>query len=106
MNDRSIWAAILGLALAWPAMAQPGGAGCCAGMRMGPNNSSGWSMMTPQEREQHQAKVAGLKSVDECNAYMTEHRAKMAERAKERGVKLPEPRDSMCAPMNQTAPAK
>lgn len=105
-TDRHLLAVVLGVLLVGPALAQPGGAGCCAGMRMGPDNSAGWSMMTPQERQEHQAKVAGLKSMDDCKAYMSGHHAKMAERAKHRGAHLAEPRHSMCAPTQGAAPPK
>jgi hypothetical protein len=103
MNHRFFAAVALGAALAFPALAQPGER-CCSGMRMGPDNTAGWSMMTPKERDEHHAKMAEMKSTEQCKSYMTEHHAKMAERAKERGVKLGEPRHSMCMPMKEGAP--
>lgn len=104
MSYRFMGAALLAAALAGPAMAQPDGAGCCKGMHSGPDNTAGWSMMSPQERKDHHAKMEGLKSSEDCKAYMAEHHAQMASRAKERGVKLHEPRHSMCKPMKR-APA-
>lgn len=106
MNYRSLAGVVLASALALPAMAQPSGAGCCKGMRSGPDNTPGWSMMSPQERKDHHAKIEGLKSGEECKAYMTEHHAQMAQRAKERGVKMGEPRHSMCMPMKDAPAAK
>jgi hypothetical protein len=105
MKYRLAAAAVLGAALAFPALAQPGER-CCAGMRMGPDNTSGWSMMTPKEREEHHAKMAEMKSMDQCKAYMTEHHARMSERAKERGMKMGEARHSMCMPMKEGPAAK
>ncbi len=105
MKYRLLTAAVLSAALALPALAQPGDR-CCAGMRMGPDNTAGWSMMTPKERDEHHAKMAEMKSMDQCKAYMTEHQARMAERAKGRGMKMGEPRHSMCLPMKEGAPTK
>lgn len=67
-------------------------------MRAGADNTAGWSMMSPSEREAHRQKMMEMKSPDECMAYMDEHRKQMAERAKERGVAAPgRPRRDMCA---------
>lgn len=105
MKYRILATVVIGAALAFSALAQPGER-CCAGMRMGPDNTAGWSMMSPKEREEHRAKMAEMKSTDQCKAYMTEHHARMAERAKERGMKMGEPHHSMCMPMKEGAPTK
>lgn len=75
-----------------PARAEP---------RFGPRNTAGWSMMTPEERRAHHDRMMGFQSPDECRAYMDEHRKLMAERAKERGVKLRDPRYDMCGNMQR-----
>lgn len=100
---------LLSAALALPALAQPAsapaGPGWGPGMRAGPRSTPGWSMMTPEERREHRQKMAGLKSTDECRAYMTQHREAMAERAKARGMPMRGPRGDMCAAAGP-APAK
>ena len=68
------------------------------GGRAGADNTWGWLMMTPQEREEHHAKMQTMGSRTECDAYMEQHRRQMAERAKERGVMPPaRPRRQACA---------
>lgn len=65
--------------------------------RWGPDHTPGWSLMTEQERLQHQERLRAAKTADECRAEMERHRAQMAERAKERGQTLPTPRRDACA---------
>lgn len=66
--------------------------------RAGADFTPGWSMMTPAERQEHQTRMRSMTSAADCNAYMTEHRQQMAERAKERGVTMPaHPRRDACA---------
>lgn len=52
-------------------------------------NTLGWQLMTQQERVEHQAKMRGFKTYDECKAYQAEHHVAMEARAKEKGVTLP-----------------
>ena len=52
-------------------------------------NTVGWQLMTPEERVEHQNKMRGFKTYDECKAYQDEHHALMEARAKEKGVTLP-----------------
>ncbi|HEX5685136.1 MAG TPA: hypothetical protein VFY73_14030 [Ideonella sp.] len=68
------------------------------GGRWGTDFTPGWSMMTPQERKEHQDKMRGMVSAAECKTYMDEHHRQMADRAKEKGVTLPaKPRRNACA---------
>lgn len=68
------------------------------GGRWGTDYTPGWSMMTPQERKEHQDKMRGMGNADECKTYMDEHHRQMADRAKEKGVTLPaKPRRDACA---------
>jgi hypothetical protein len=68
------------------------------GGRSGRRDTPGWSMMTPQERSEHQAKMRSMTNPDECKAYMEQHHQKMAERAKEKGLSVPaRPRRDACA---------
>lgn len=84
----------------------PGG-GMGPGMGMGPgrgmgrfnfnkDNTPGWTLMTPEERTAHGAKMRGAKSYDECKATQEEHHKAMEVRAKEKGVTLPAPRSNGC----------
>jgi hypothetical protein len=50
----------------------------------------GSQLMTRQERIEHRNQMRTLKTQEERNAYRTEHHRKMQERAKEKGVTLPD----------------
>ena len=50
----------------------------------------GWNLMTPEERAEHQDKMRSLKTAEEREQYRIEHHKKMQERAKEKGVTLPD----------------
>lgn len=50
----------------------------------------GSQLMTKQERAEHRAKLRSLKTREEREAYRLEHHKKMQERAKEKGVMLPD----------------
>lgn len=52
-------------------------------------NTQGWSLMTPEERTEHQNKMHSFKTYDECKAYQETHHNAMEARAKEKGVTLP-----------------
>jgi hypothetical protein len=76
------------------------GMGKGSGGMAGANYTHGWSMMTPQERSEHQARMQGMSSAAECRAYRDEHHAQMSERAKAQGGQpLPKPRNDACAGM-------
>ena len=83
------------------AVAQPGpgaGGGPGKGPHWNSDNTPGWSLMTPEEREAHRQRMSSMKNRDECQAYMAEHHEQMAGRAKERGRKaLAKPRHDPCA---------
>jgi hypothetical protein len=106
-------ASVTALAQAGPGTAAPGaGPGASApGMGMGPGRhggrgmgahagpgfTPGWSLMTPAERSEHQARMRSMKTHEECKTAMDEHHALMAARAKERGGKvLPQARRDAC----------
>lgn len=57
--------------------------------RASEENTRGWQLMTPEERIEHQARVRGFKTLDECRAYQVEHHRLMEQRARERGMSLP-----------------
>jgi hypothetical protein len=50
----------------------------------------GYQLMTDAERSDYRAKMQSLKTQEERDAFRLEHHKKMQERAKERGVTLPE----------------
>ena len=102
--------AVMGLFLAVPSFAQPGagmmgggngmgqgaGRGMHHGMRFNQGNTPGWSLMTPEERQAHQAKMLQAKTYDECKQLQSEHRSVMEERAKAKGITLPAARQNRC----------
>lgn len=113
--------AALGLSLAAPVAAQPGGgqgmgpgAGMGPGQGMGPgagmgpgggkgmrfkfdkNTTPGWALMSPEERTAHNQKMLAAKTYEECKALQAEHHQAMEARAKEKGVTLPAPGANGC----------
>ena len=73
------------------------GMGMGMGMGWGPENTSGWSMMTSAERQEHMTRMQSFTNREQCEAYMTEHHRLMVERARERGMDMPaEPRMNPC----------
>ena len=82
----------------------PGGgpAGKGPGWRFNSGNTSGWTLMTPEERTSHRNGMLALKTYDECKAYQDAHHKLMAERAKEKGTPIPAaPRQNMCDRMKR-----
>ena len=67
------------------------------GGRWGADFTPGWSMMTPAERQEHQAKMRSMNGYEECTAYMGQHHQQMAARAKDQGRTVPaQPRRDPC----------
>lgn len=110
--------AILGASIATPVLSQPAsgqgmgpgaGMGMGAGAGMGPgkamrfnankDNTSGWALMSTEERAAHRDKMQGAKTYDECKATQEEHHKAMEVRAKEKGATLPAPRSNGCERM-------
>lgn len=50
----------------------------------------GWQLMTPEELAEHRGRMRAAKTLEERERIRAENHARMQERAKERGVKLPE----------------
>jgi hypothetical protein len=65
--------------------------------RASETNTRGWQFMTPEERIEHQAKVRGFGTYEECRAYQVEHHRLMEARAKQRGMALPSGGQDFCA---------
>lgn len=64
--------------------------------RASAGNTSGWSFMTPDERIEHQRRMRGFNTYDECAAYQRQHHAYMAERAARAGGVLEQKAESPC----------
>lgn len=52
-------------------------------------NTRGWQLMTPEERIEHQSRIRGFTSYEECRTYQASHHQLMEERARQRGMALP-----------------
>jgi len=94
--------ALLGTIVALPfaADAQPGkGPGKGPGYGFNADNTRGWSLMTPEERTEHQNKMLATKTVDECKAVQEEQHKLMEARAKEKGTTLGTPKVNACERM-------
>ena len=50
----------------------------------------GWQLMTLEERAEHRAMMRSLNTREEREAYRMEHHKRMQERAREKGVTLPD----------------
>jgi hypothetical protein len=71
---------------------------------MGPSHGMGGhgrgnSLLTPEERAARMSAMHNLKTVAECDAYVTEHQKLIAERAKEKGIAPPAQHGNMCERM-------
>ncbi|MCU0842351.1 MAG: hypothetical protein MUC79_11620 [Thiobacillaceae bacterium] len=58
------------------------------------DNVWGAGLMTPAERGQYVKRIQGMKSGEECRAYLEAHRQEIRARAQARGVALPPPPDT------------
>lgn len=56
--------------------------------RAGRYFTPGWSLMSAEERKEHQEHMNNIKSEDECKSYLEQHHEKMATRAKEKDGKI------------------
>jgi hypothetical protein len=99
----ALLAVSMGAAQAQGAASAPAsGMGNMRGWHMGRDNTPGWSMMSRAERKEHHDKMMAMTDPAACVAYMEQHHAKMAERAKERGRTLPaKPRRDACASLKK-----
>jgi hypothetical protein len=71
----------------------------------GSGDTPGWSMMSAEERREHQQKMHLINNYDECKAYLDKHREQMVERARKLGRPLAhEPRRDACAPLKSARP--
>jgi hypothetical protein len=107
--------ALLSASLSTTAFAQPAPqstfAGMGSGAGMGPSagqnsgvarfawnkdNTTGWTLMTAEERKANQAKMRAVTSYEECKLLQEENHKTMESRAKENGVTLSATRLNGC----------
>lgn len=90
--------ALLAASLSLSVFAQPGPGGGPrgGGFAFDQDNTRGWSLMTPEERNAHREKMMSFKTYDECKAYQDEQHALMEARAREKGKTLPASRANAC----------
>jgi hypothetical protein len=62
-------------------------------------NTYGWQLMTPEERNEHQAKLRGFIEYEACKQYIDDHHNLMVQRAKEKGIAPPAMRRNPCDTM-------
>ena len=66
-------------------------------LRASEGNTSGWHLMSPQERIEHQTKIRSFKTLEACRAYQGEHHQLMQTRAQAQGRPLQANRRDFCA---------
>ena len=68
------------------------------------HNTEGWSMMSAEERQHHQAAMRAVKTPAECQAMLDKHHAEMMARAKAKGQTTHEmSAHAACAPLEKPA---
>jgi hypothetical protein len=60
------------------------------GGRWGADHTPGWATMSPQEREEHRARMQSARTYEECRRELETHHQRMVERARERGQAMPQ----------------
>lgn len=84
------------VALAMAAMVFAGTLFARGPWRASEGNTTGWHLMSPEERIEHQTKIRGFKTYDACHAYQLEHHQLMASRASAQGLQLSEQGRDFC----------
>lgn len=64
--------------------------------RASETNTRGWQLMTPEERIEHQSRIRGFGTLEECRSYQRLHHQLMEERAKQRAMALSEGGRDIC----------
>lgn len=72
------------------------GPGARAGQGMQRMQGPGAALMSTEERAANQARMASVKTYDECKAVQAEQHAAMQVRATEKGITLPAPQSRGC----------
>ncbi|MDS4015981.1 MAG: hypothetical protein RKP46_16760 [Candidatus Accumulibacter sp.] len=68
-------------------------------------NTRGWQLMTPEERIEHQARIRGFRTYEECQRYRLAHHEQMEERARQRGLELPRGKRDICEHLQADKPS-
>ena len=76
-----------------------GGPGTGRGMGHGGGQGYGAQLLTPEERAAHMETMHSFTTVEQCNAYLAEHRQLIAERAQAAGLAVPPQRGNPCERM-------
>jgi len=71
--------------------------------RANDGNTTGWELMTPEERVEHQARIRSFKTYDACHAYQLEHHRLMEAKAAARGLNPPSGRRDFCEHLKEPA---
>ena len=53
------------------------------------SNTYGWEIMTAEEQREYHLKMQNLRTYDECTVHMADHKKKMDDRARDKGIILP-----------------
>jgi len=72
--------------------------------RASEGNTRGWQLMTPEERIEHQTRIRGFTTLDECRSYQVSHHQLMEERARQRGRALPGGGQDICEHLKPAKP--
>ena len=75
------------------------GYGMGRGMGRGGGQGHGAQLLTPDERAVHRETMHSFTTVEQCNAYLAEHRQLIAERAQAAGLAVPPQRGNPCERM-------
>jgi len=75
------------------------GPGMGRGMGRGGGQGYGAQLLTPEERAAHMETMHSFTTVEQCNAYLAEHRQLIAERAQAAGLAVPPQRGNPCERM-------
>ena len=75
------------------------GYGMGRGMGRGGGQGHGAQLLTPDERAVHMETMHSFTTVEQCNAYLAEHRQLIAERAQAAGLAVPPQRGNPCERM-------
>ncbi len=67
-------------------------------------NTRGWQFMTPEERIEHQTRIRGFTTLEECRSYQVSHHQLMEERARQRGMALPSGGQDICEHLKPAKP--
>lgn len=76
----------VGLALLFLVLGSPAADAWARGpWRANEGNTPGWHFMTPAERIEHQARIRGFKTYEECRLYQDAHHQLIVQRARAAG---------------------